>query len=169
MSDLRKNLNKILNSGLSDSQIESELLNIIYERKKENMMTVFLQIQDLDKKRVQQENNLLYRGLEDGMHSLAGLSRELLDGKTKAKALSYYKMVFEDGNIAHLIGVCKAYFPSGKSDGASNNGVWFFKKFTELLVKNKEEYMKGGSSFRWTEMYKHAEYISLVLKNLEEK
>jgi len=78
-------LNKILNSGLSDSQIESELLNIIYERKKENMMTVFLQIQDLDKKRVQQENNLLYRGLEDGMHSLAGLSRELLDGKTKLK------------------------------------------------------------------------------------
>jgi hypothetical protein len=170
MSDLRKKILSLINSPfpISDSEIESKLISIIYERKKDDMMTLFLQVQDLDKKRIQRENQKLYRGLEDGMHSLAGISRELVDGKTRAKALSYYNMIFEGDNLAHLISICKAYFPSGKSNGASNSGVWFFNKFTDILVNNLDEYTEGGKSFQWTETHNHAEYISLVLENLKE-
>jgi hypothetical protein len=67
-----------------------------------------------------------------------------------------------------LINTMKAYFPNGKSDGASNNGKWFYDKFAKLLIKNKNKYLPGGDSYNWVEMFEHEEYINLILNNNEQ-
>lgn len=163
---MRKELEKILNNPfLTDNGVESEVLKLIYSKNKENTLNLFLKIQELDKKRIEEENMILYRGLEDGMHSLTSVCKHLLEEKTSRKAKDYAKILFKEVNIAYLINICKAYFPEGNSKGASNNGKWFFEKFKEMVINNKEKYLEGGDSYKWVQMQGHESYINKILKD----
>lgn len=164
---MRKKLETILDNAqfLTDKQLESALINLIYEKNKDNTLNLFLRIQELDKERIQKENNRLYRGLESGMHMFSSLSRSFLESKSEAS--SYLKEALDGDNISHLIIVCKSYFPKGKSDGASNNGKWFFSKFTDMLVKHRKKYEDGGEYYSWAKNQGHTEYINLVLENID--
>lgn len=169
--DIRTQLEKILNNPLhTDKDINASLLHVVYEQNKGNTLELFLNIQELDKKRIRAENQLLYRGVESGMHSFSSLARTFLDNKTSHKAKSLLKFMLEENNAPYLIDVCKAYFPSGESKGASNNGVWFFDKFKDMLLVNKDNYDKDGKDYKWAKMFNHLEYIELVLlKNKEDE
>ncbi len=130
------------------------------------MLPLFLRIQQLEVDRVKEEKLVLYRGLEESMHNSVSLGKHLLEDKTSRQAKDYAKFLFEsfEGNIAMLINTMKAYFPKGVSDGASNNGKWFYDKFVELLKANKDKYLPNGDSYNWVQMFKHEEYINLILK-----
>lgn len=142
-----------------------KMLNIIYNKNKENTLSLFLQIQNKDKQRIEAEKMLLYRGLESGMHSFSHLARELLENKTSKQAKGFLKYALKENNLAYLIDICKAYFPSGNSKGASENGKWFFSKFKEMLERTKKDYEKDGDSYRWAKSFDHLVYINLVLNN----
>lgn len=158
---------QVLSSGLmTEEQVARELVNIIYEYYQENLLTLILQIQQMDIDRIKREKMILYRGLEDGMHGMSILSEYLLEENTSRQAKDSAKFYFEpdDGNIAMLINIAKAYFPNGTSEGASKSGKWFFDKFVSLLKNNKEKYLEGGDSYDWAKSLNHCDYIDLVLK-----
>lgn len=150
---------------ITEEILIEEMLNIVYSYHKKNTLKLFLQIQELEKKRIQEENNLLYRGLQDAMHLGAHGARELLENKTSKQAKDYFKCVFKSKNIAYVINICKAYFPNGTSEGASNNGKWFFEQFVTILKENKDRYLEGGKSYEWAKIFDHLNYINLVLEN----
>ncbi len=159
-----------LSGVLPDKEIEGLLLDlIIYKRNKENTLKLFLEIQDRDKKRIKEENQKLYMGIESAMHNFAGVSKYLMEGKNSRKAKEYLKMILSEKNIAYLINICKAYFPNGTSKGASNLGKWFFEQFTNMIKEHGHLYLEGGEDHKWAKRFDHVDYIKLVIENMDEK
>lgn len=151
---------------IGEKQVLNKLTNIIYDEYGENTLNLFLTIQQLDIQQVKIKQQELYRGMEFAMHSSSAMGRHLLEDKTSRQAKEYAKYVFtpKDANIASIIYTCKAYFIDGKSNGASNNGKWYFDKLIEILKTNKKDYLKGGKSYDWAINNDVADYIELVIK-----
>ena len=72
-------------------------------------------------------------------------------------------MYFTEDNLAFIINIARAYFSNGNCTGSSENGRWFFETFKSLLIKYKDKYLKGGSSYDWACSFGHIDYIKLVL------
>lgn len=164
MDSIKQKLQKIIDFPLyTDNDIVGELVNIVYDNYKENMLDLFLIISEKDKNRIKEEKNILYHGLQESMHNLSGIANDLLNQKTSRQAKDQTKYLFESDNIASLIQTCKAYFPDGTAKGASNSGKWFFETFKENVIKNKEHYLEGGKYYSWTQGSGNEDYIKLVL------
>lgn len=155
---------KLIDLGLPEDKVIDSLIELVHDIYKDRMLVLFLKINELDKKDIKAQNLLFYRGLEDGMHGMTFLGSHLLEDKTSKQAKSFAKDQFEGNNLAHIIYICRAYFPKGTSEGASNNGKWFFDKFLSILKENKDRYLEGGDSYDWTIMFNHKDYIDLVIK-----
>lgn len=141
----------------------TELMNIIYDEYKGKTLKLFLEIQDLDNKKKEDKLTEYYLGTEESMNMSCHIARSLLEEKTSRQAKDIAKYLFNGDNIASLITICKVYFSTGDCTGASNNGRWFFNKFKDMLISNKEKYSLGGDSRNWADNFNHSKYIDLVL------
>lgn len=164
LTDKLRTLLVLLSLGESEEVVYQKLVEIIHTRYKKDMLTLFLQIQELDKLDMQKKLQTMYLGLQDGMHNSAILAKLLLESKTSRAAKEAAAYYFKSDNIASLINIMKAYFPNGKADGCSNAGRWFYDSFVEQLMLHKHKYLEGGSSYNWVTMYGHEDYINLILK-----
>ena len=149
----------------TDNNIRNDIIQILHDHYDGNLLNSFLVIEQLNKVKLQKEKDLLYRGLEDGMHNLTSVCKSLLEDKTSKQAKEFAKTFFVENNLAYIINIAKGYFPKGHSKGASTNGKWFFDAFKALLIKHKDKYLKGGSSYDWACRFEHINYINLVLEN----
>lgn len=149
-----------------DKKVFNDIINLLYYHSNGDLLPAFMLIDKLKKQDHKNEINEMYQGLEDGMHSMAMLSKHLIEDKTSRKAKEFANFYFDetDGNIAYLINIAKSYFKNGTSDGCSNNGIWWFDNFVKILKKHKDKYLKGGASYDWACNYKHIDYIKLVLE-----
>lgn len=163
---MKKDLLRLANniSFLTDDAIKTELISIIHKEYKDDMLPLFLRIQQLDKEEQERKNRILYGGLEDAMHNMTNLGKYLLEEKTSRQAKDSAKFMFTGDNIAYLIRVAMAYFPNAVSDGASNNGKWFFDKFVEMVLANRHKYQKGGNDRTWLQNMNYDKYIDLILE-----
>jgi hypothetical protein len=141
-----------------------KLAEYLYDESDGNLLYYLTIIDDIRKKRIQEEKNVLYNGLQDAMHFMSHMSGLIDENRTKdLKGLN--KLLFDptDGNISFLINIVKAYFPDGTYGHAAQNGVEFFNKFRALLRKHKDQYLTGDS-MDWAKRYGHYDYIKLVLE-----
>ena len=168
MNKLNKELSTIINNPLlSEKRVSDMVLNVLYKFNKDTLLIMFAQIQELDRQAIKKENMVLYRGLEDGIHNFANLATELTEGKNKAKADKYLGTMFFDDDICSVINICKAYFPTGNSKGASNSGKWYFNLLIDILKNYGKDYKKGGKSYDWTVNIGHSDYLKLVFSEME--
>ena len=152
----------------TDNIVRDDIIQIMHDYYDGNLLQSFLVIEQLNKEKLQKEKDLLYQGLEDGMHQLTSVCKHLLEDKTSRKARDYAKFFFVEDNLAFIIRITKAYFPNGECAYTSSNGRWFFNTFKELLIKYKDKYLKGGIYHDWAVHNEHIDYINLVLsKTLE--
>lgn len=149
--------------SLTDNDVRHNIIQILHDHYDGNLLSSFLEIEQLNKEKLQKEKDLLYFGLEDAMHNLSSVSRHLLEDSTSRQAKNYAKVLFTEDNLAYIIRIAKAYFPKGTCEGASINGKWFFNTFKDLLIKHKDKYLKGGDSYNWVCNFEHIDYINLVL------
>jgi len=150
--------------GASDNELISELVEFLYDESGGNLLSYFMIIDKLNKEKVKKENMILYRGLEDAMHMSSAFSKLIEENNIK-KLKNYFEIYFEpnDGNIAFIINIMKAYFPDGKSQGASSSGHYFFEKGKELILKHKDKYLNGDSS-EWAKSQNHYDYIKMFIE-----
>ena len=149
--------------GASDSTMLKTLVEYLYDESEGRLLEYFAMIDDIRKEKLHEEKMILYRGLEDALHSMSHYS-ETIDKEDMTALKAVNKIYFnpKDGNIAFLINIAKAYFPDGTYGHASASGVDFFNKFRALLRKNKDKYLNGDSK-DWAIDLKHYDYIKLVL------
>lgn len=164
MSNLRKNLISALQNPLmTDKELVKTLVGIVYNEHQDNTLNLFLQIQELDKKRIKAENQKLYLGLQDAVHNLSSYM-SCAEKRDWDKLLTIHEMYTDDGNLAHLIQICKAYFPEGNSKGASNSGKKFFDVFANLVKRYQNNYIpETGTSHNWAKQFDYLDYLKLVL------
>jgi len=155
----------LLDIGTPKEVVLKTIVEYIYSQYKDDTLKLFLTLQELEKKEIKKEKEILHFGLQDAMHGLSALGSSLLEEKTSRQAKATAKFYFRSENLANLINICKPYFPDGVAGNASASGEWFFKQFVNLLIKHKDKYTKGGDSYDWVKQYDHEEYINLVLKN----
>jgi len=165
MSIKQELINLLNRSFYNESDYTSALMGIIYRKYQGNTLKLFLEIQEMDRQRIEYKNQLLYRGLEDGMHLFSQLAQLLQDNRDSRKAKNRLEIVFSNSNPSFLINICKAYFTRGTAEGASRIGQWFFEKFKTMLEDSKESYQEGGSNYEWAESQDHLDYINLVLNH----
>lgn len=152
--------------GASDYDLIKELVEFLYEESDGSLLNYILIIDEIKKREVKQKEQTLYGGLEDAMHNLSSYSRKLHETKQPLKelrALDRFLTGEVDGNIASMIRIAMAYFPKGDSNGASENGKYFFERFKETLVANKDKYLTGDSS-DWAKHYGYYDYIKMVIE-----
>lgn len=167
--NIRKKLNEMLcNPLINESEYSRIVLGIVYDEHKEDTMAMFVQIQEKDKKRLRKEELKLKMAVENSMHSFIHIAKALLENKTSHKAKAFAKYAVDDDDITYLIDTCKVYFPDGKAKYAAPNAKWFLDKFIQILKKHKDKWIEGGSSRDWAVQFGHAEYIDLVLSQIED-
>lgn len=150
------------NLGTSDEEQTMVLAKFLYEESGGNLLQLILIIDAIKKDEYKKRELLLYRGLESAMHSFSRYSQNLEENKELNTLFDLY-FGKEDGNIAFLIDIAKAYFPDGTYGGCSESGVYFFNKFKELLGKNKDKYLSGDCA-EWAKSFGHYDYIKMVLE-----
>ena len=167
---LKKRVHDIITSPfILDKHVKELLAEEVFKEYGDDATTLFMKFQELQRKKEKEANMILYHGLQDALHNLVGIGKPLLEDKTSRKAKAMTEILFKEGNIAYLINIMKAYFPSGKVGGASSNGAWLFDSFESLLVKNRTKYEKGGDSEDWARLMNHTDYIELILKNYDKR
>ena len=166
--ELKNKLKKLIEIPLpNEEMLMRELVGIVYNEYKENTLKLFLEISELDKERLRKEKQILYKGLEDGMHNLSAISSNLLECKTSKQAKNFASHIFESSNPAMIINICKAYFPNAEPGNASGSGAWVFEKFKNIVLNNKEDFQEGGKSYDWAEIYNHSDYINLIIEKYD--
>lgn len=170
MSELKNMLQSLVvrSQMMDDGELRTALADLVYEAYGDNTMAVLLHIQERDRRKRDQRANELYRGAEFAMHSLAGVSQHLLEDKTSAKAKNQVAAELDGDNIAYMLPICRAIWPRGHAkNGSSEMGRWFFKKFRDMLVRNRAKYSEGGSSRNWANTVDYEAYIDIVLKEFD--
>ncbi len=152
------------NADNGEKYVNQDMLQYLYDINKENTLTLFLNIQELERKEQKQELQTMYMGLESSMHNFSNLSRRLLEDKTSRQAKASAEEYIESGNLAYLIYICKAYFADGEYNGASNSGKWVLDSFINILRNNKAKYIEGGDSYDWAKNHGHEDYINLIIQ-----
>ncbi|MFA5152825.1 MAG: hypothetical protein WC554_09720 [Clostridia bacterium] len=149
--------------GFSEKDQIIELVKFLYDSSNGKLLEYFFIIDEIRRDELKKEKQILYGGLEDAMHNLSSYSSTLEKNPRKIKTLD--KILFDEsnGNIAFLIRIAKAYFPSGTYDGCSEKGIYFFNKFCKILLRHKEQYLNGEST-EWAKQHDYYEYIKLVIK-----
>ena len=160
LKDLIVTFERLKEVGVPDDKFDRLLAHFMYEEHKGSLRNLFLDIDDIEKEKVKEKEMLLYHGLEDAIHGLAGYSSKVNNAK---ELRSYDKFFSGDGSIPFMINIMKSYFPKGVSNGASENGKYLFNKFKDNLLKNKDQYLDGKST-QWAHDYGHYEYIKLVIE-----
>lgn len=173
LNKLQETINRLVELdkfvGLSDTEVNKEVIKLIYEHTNGNLLPLILEVDNLNKEKFKEKELLLYQATEQGMHNFSSISQHVLGDTNIRQAREFTKYFLEEDNLAHTIYIVKAYFPNGNAEGASNNGQWFFNKFKDILIKHKDKYLEGGSSYDWACNYKHIDYIKLVLKDAVSK
>ena len=155
--------------GAPNSALIKLLVEFLYDESNGQLLEYFTLIDDIRKEKLREEKMILYRGLEDAMHSMSHLSSKIEEKDMKGlDAINKIYFHPKDGNIAFLINIAKAYFPDGTYGHAANSGVDFFNKFRALLRKHKDKYLTGDS-MEWAKNFGHYDYIKLVLEKDPEK
>lgn len=150
--------------GVPDSTLVKTLVEFLYDESNGKLLEYFTMIDDIRKEKAKEERNIIMHGLEDAMHSMSHLSSKIDTKDMKAlKAINKIYFDPDDGNIAFLINIAKAYFPDGTYGHAAQSGVEFFNKFRTLLRKHKDQYLTG-ESMDWAKRCGHYDYIKLVLE-----
>jgi len=144
---------------ISESEKTQSILEFLYKESKSSLREMLLSIDEMERVKREKERNILYQGLQDAMHGMIALSEGIENRKGK-RVNDFY---FHDSSISFLIQIMKAYFPTGKADGASQHGHLFFNKFVSLLKETKAEYLPDGKSYNWAVRNDYLEYINLVL------
>lgn len=158
------------NPLLDDKDFEKGLMNVIYENNKENTLSLFLTIQELDKRRMERELQLQSMAVSSGMHSLTHLIRLITENKTSKKAKLFIEMLLNgEGGLSYIIDIGKAVFPKGRPTTHSSNGRWFFEKLEQQIVSNRDSFNKDGDSYSWATNYNHIDFINLVLENYDNR
>ena len=155
--------------GASDSDLIKELIEFLYEESGGSLLNYILIIDEIKRRESKQKEQLLYGGLEDAMNNFSSYSRKLHKAKQpirELKALDDFIIGKDNGNIAAMIRIAIAYFPKGDSDGASENGKYFFGVFKEALMSNRDKYLIGDSS-DWAKHYGYYDYIKMVIERYE--
>jgi len=169
LNKLQETINRLVELDqfgvLSDSEVNREVIKLIYKHTEGNLLPLILEVDNLNKEKSKEKELLLYQATEQGMHDFSCISKHVLEDINIRQARKYTKVFLEEDNLAYIIYIVKAYFPNGNAEGASNNGRWFFNKFKDMLVKHKDKYLEGGSSYDWACNYNHIDYIKLVLKD----
>jgi len=165
--NIKQELINLVNSPFyGESEYVSALIGIVYRKHQGDTLKLFLKIQEMDRLRIAEENQLLYRGLEDGMHMFSQIAQALEENRDSRKAKNYLTMVLSGNPSPYaLINICKAYFKTGNAEGASDAGRWFFNEFKKIIEETKEKYQEGGSNYDWAKRCDHLDYINLVLDN----
>jgi hypothetical protein len=169
--NLRAELNSLAaNHGLDDSEILSNLVDILFDHHGSNTMPLFLRVQQRQLDAQAAERRMLLGGVEDAMHNFSSVAMGLVEEKgSKKAATTEVSRIIDGDNIAYTIRTCMAYFPSGTEGYASIAGKWFFLQFRDMLVKHRERYSSGGSSRSWANDMGYSAYIDLVLQNVDAK
>lgn len=143
-----------------------DVVELLYNHTEGDLLPHFMIIDKLNKEKAKKEKLVMYQGTQDAIHQVSNLSQQLLEEKTARQVRDSAKYYFnnEEGNIASLINIAKAYFSDGETHAASRAGVWWFNKFVTLLRDNSGRYLEGGNSHKWAKDFGHLEYIKLVLK-----
>jgi hypothetical protein len=145
-----------------DNMVRNEIIQIMHDHYEGDLLQSFLYIDQLNKKRLKKERQILYGGLEDGMHELSSISKKIMEGDIK-KAKQEINLYFTSDNIAFLIRIAIAYFPKGEYQSCSLIGRWFFDSFKSMLQEHKGRYLEGGDSFEWAKHHGYFDYIKLIL------
>jgi len=154
--------------GASETIQINTLVEFLYNTTNGELMPLFLTIDELKKKEILEEKQKLTIGLEAAMHLCSNFSISLnINNKNwqfkKIKELDKTYFNNAEGNIAYIIPIAMAYFPKGNSKGASLLGDYFFARFLDLLMANKEKYLNGDSK-GWAESHGYSDYIKLVIE-----
>lgn len=148
---------------MTESVVEYELINILYQHKKEDLVPLILNLQRREIDQLKKKINKGYYAVEDSLHISAELGQLILENK-KSKAKKTALMIFEENKcFPYLIRTASYYFWAGCFEGASILGKWWFNKFLNILVKNRVTYEKGGDDRGWLIEYGHADYVDKVL------
>ena len=148
--------------GASDSELIQQLVEYLYNETGGDLIQFFVLIDKLNKDKMKKENMILYRGLEDAMHHFSFFSEQSKKGN-KIKPFVNFYFNNPEGNVAFIINIMKAYFPDGEVGGAANSGKYFFDKFKELLLKNKDKYLNGENT-EWAKSQNHYDYIKMFIE-----
>ena len=149
--------------GFSEEDELRLLIRFLYDKSNGSLLKYFLFIDEIEKARKEKENNEKYWAVWDGIHTIAHFSRALSEEKQPMKKLKIYDDMVFGKNIAYVINMVKAAFPKGVSDGASENGKYFFNRFVSNLKEHKEDYLTGESA-DWAKNFGHYDYIKLILE-----
>ncbi len=165
MSKLKDNLEKWLelSNHLPEQYIENDIIQYIYNKNKEKTAGLFLKLQGLERKEMKAKLLDHYHASREGISNVTIIANELLKGNTR-EAKKSAKYLFEENNVASIIHTIKIHFPDGNADGESVLGHWYFDKFVDMIINNKEKYSKGGDFYGWMETYGHVEYIEMIIK-----
>lgn len=147
--------------NVSESEVLNKILKLLYDYNNGNLIPMILFIDKLQKEEQENKNRILYGGLEDAMHNFSSLSNKLENNKIK-DAKESFNFYLNGDNIAMVIRIAMGYFPKGNLNGASENDKWFFNKFKNMLMLNKEKYLNGDST-DWAKQHGYYEYIKLVI------
>jgi len=149
---------------LPEEDVMGFIIDYVYSNKKENTLDLFLKIQELDRLRVKEENNLLYRGLEESMSNFGIIARHLVEDKTSRQAKDTTNHLCLGDNLASLIRSCMAFFPDGERGGTARSTGWILLKLVDILKNHKEKYIEGGINYSWSCMMGYDNYIALIIE-----
>jgi len=165
LKNLKYLIDVLIMGGMSDSFATREILEFLYNNQSGSLREMVLMIDEIEKEKSKDRENLLYRGLEDAMHGFSSLAESITIGtETSKNTLNVY---FGSDNPAFLLFIARAYFKDATSDGCSASGKYFFNRLVSLIVKTRAYYLPDGMYRRWAIEFGHLEYIEKILANYD--
>lgn len=162
---LKQDLQTIIDSLsigiLSENDGYDLLTELLYSKHKDNMLPLFLQIQQMSIDEHKREKQLLYSGLEESMSNVASLIDKSTN-KTARKFNDEIKWITE--TEARMIRSAIAYFPKGIPAGSSASGQLYLKTVVNLILKNKAKYTEKGWEKDWAKHNGYLDWIENILK-----
>lgn len=165
MQELIEKIEKLLGelkSGFCNEELGWLLLtNFLYEHHQDNMLPLFLDLRqrELDKERKEKET--IYRGLSESIANVSSLL-ELTNNKSRRKFNDQVKFITQ--NEAKLLKTAIAYCPKGVVAGSEPGIKTILNLVINLLLKNKDQYLKPGIQRDWAEWNGYLEWIEMVIK-----
>jgi len=171
IKDLQQELLDMVNGFkfFSEKEIEDHLIKVIYERRKGDLVTTLMSLQQKDRDEMEAKLRENTNGTLDAIHTISSVAGRLLEDKTSRGAKGAANYFFNDAEgFPMLITTAKSLFPKGIENSYSNGSQWWLDKFTKLLIARKDDLSHGGESRQWAIRHDHASYIDMCLKQCDD-
>ncbi len=165
MKNLKEKLKEIIeniDNSVPEDRCEQELIKYLYDKRGGKFRDLLLKIDELEKIKSDAERYTLKNGLFNAVNSFVSMSKK--EKHKEIKEHIQYHFDNPDGNIAPLCSIAIALFPNGEKDTQNEPQKWFWEKFVKLLMDNRGQYQKGGSSFNWVERMEYENYINKIIE-----